>query len=197
MEKMILQASATLPTKWGKAQIRAYSTDSNDRMPLVALIFGKLSPTMVVRLHSECLTGDIFSSLKCDCGEQLHQSLSVLGKKGGVLLYLRQEGRSIGLINKLKAYNLQEKGANTIEANHQLGFGSDLRNYDSAVQVLKGLGIAEVHLLTNNPEKQKALEEAGIVVSKRLPIEVAPQKESLGYLKTKKDLMGHFLENID
>lgn len=193
MTKLKLQAKTLLPTNWGATEIRAYASESTDRMPLVVLIFGSLKTEMNVRLHSECLTGDLFSSLKCDCGQQLNYSLDYFKEHGGVLLYMRQEGRDIGLINKLKAYELQAKGADTIEANHQLGFGSDLRNYDHAAIILKDLGVEKVHLMTNNPDKKLALENAGIDVIQRIPVIIPPRPENESYLKTKRDGMGHMI----
>lgn len=193
MKTIQLQSEAQLPTRWGAAQIRTYAVDPGDRMPMVALIFSRPEHTMAVRLHSECLTGDAFGSLKCDCGDQLHQSLEYLGKHGGVLLYLRQEGRDIGLTHKIRAYALQDRGADTVEANHQLGFGSDLRNYEEAAAVLKDIGINAVRLLTNNPDKRHSLEQHGIQVIERLPLVIPPNDVNRGYLQTKKDVMGHLL----
>lgn len=193
MKAIKLQSKAQLPTRWGRAEIRTYANDEGERMPMVALIFGQLESPVAVRLHSECLTGDVLGSLKCDCGDQLHYSLEFLGKNGGVLLYLRQEGRDIGLTNKIRAYALQDLGADTVQANHQLGFGSDLRNYEDAANVLRDLGISSVRLLTNNPDKQKSLENLGIEVQERLPVVIPPNEVNKGYLQTKKDVMGHLL----
>jgi 3,4-dihydroxy 2-butanone 4-phosphate synthase/GTP cyclohydrolase II len=147
----------------------------------------------LVRIHSECITGDILGSCKCDCGKQLEQSLSLIAEEGGVLIYLRQEGRGIGLANKLKAYALQEQGLDTVDANHQLGLPVDSRNYAIAYQILKYFGIDAIRLLTNNPAKIAAVDRYGIKVVERVPLEVEPTKESHRYLKTKKERMGHLL----
>ncbi|VEB36706.1 bifunctional 3,4-dihydroxy-2-butanone-4-phosphate synthase/GTP cyclohydrolase II [Legionella cherrii] len=147
----------------------------------------------LVRIHSECITGDIFGSCKCDCGKQLEQSLSQIAAEGGVLIYLRQEGRGIGLANKLKAYALQEQGWDTVDANHQLGLPVDSRDYAIAYQMLKYFGIDAIRLLTNNPSKIAAVERYGIKVMERVPLEIEPTKESHRYLKTKKEKMGHLL----
>lgn len=147
----------------------------------------------LVRIHSECITGDIFGSCKCDCGKQLEQSLSMIAEEGGILIYLRQEGRGIGLANKLKAYALQEQGLDTVDANHQLGLPVDSRDYAIAYQVLKYFGIDAIRLLTNNPSKIAAVDRYGIKVTERVPLEIEPTKESHRYLKTKKERMGHLL----
>ncbi|KTD56344.1 riboflavin biosynthesis protein RibA [Legionella santicrucis] len=161
--------------------------------------FALVKPSVVanrvplVRIHSECITGDIFGSCKCDCGKQLEQSLSMIAEEGGVLIYLRQEGRGIGLANKLKAYALQEQGLDTVDANHQLGLPVDSRDYAIAYQVLKYFGIEAIRLLTNNPSKIAAVDRYGIKVTERVPLEIEPTKESHRYLKTKKERMGHLL----
>ena len=151
----------------------------------------------LVRVHSECLTGDIFHSKHCDCGDQLHLSLKMIAKRGcGVLLYMRQEGRGIGLANKIKAYALQEKGLDTVEANHELGFKSDLRDYGIGAQILVDLGLKEIELISNNPKKLVGLEGYGLKIIKRIPVETKPNKVNLKYLKTKKLKMGHLLGNL-
>ena len=146
-----------------------------------------------VRVHSECITGDVFGSTRCDCGEQLDASLKHINQHGGVLIYLRQEGRGIGLVNKLKAYNLQDEGFDTIVANHQLGFATDLRSYEAAITILKSFGIQRINLMTNNPEKLDAFENSGIHVESRIPIVISPVADNERYLQTKKDGMGHML----
>lgn len=148
----------------------------------------------LVRIHSECITGDILGSCKCDCGKQLEQSLSLIAAEGGILIYLRQEGRGIGLANKLKAYALQEKGLDTVDANNELGLPVDKRDYAIAYQILKHFGIDAIRLLTNNPLKISAVERYGVTVTERIPLEVEPTNESHRYLKTKKERMGHLLE---
>ncbi|QEY51016.1 3,4-dihydroxy-2-butanone-4-phosphate synthase [Legionella longbeachae] len=147
----------------------------------------------LVRIHSECITGDIFGSCKCDCGKQLEQSLTMIAEEGGILIYLRQEGRGIGLANKLKAYALQEQGLDTVDANHQLGLPVDSRDYAIAYQMLKYFGIEAIRLLTNNPSKIAAVDRYGVKVTERVPLEIEPTKESHRYLKTKKEKMGHLL----
>ena len=166
--------------------------DSSEHFVLVKPpLFGNQVP--LVRIHSECITGDIFRSCKCDCGKQLEQSLSLIAAEGGVLIYLRQEGRGIGLANKLKAYALQEEGLDTVEANLKLGLPADDRNYAIAYQMLKYLGIEALRLLTNNPLKIAAIERYGVTVTQRIPLETEPTNENRGYLKTKKDKLGHLL----
>ncbi len=152
------------------------------------------SGTPLVRVHSECITGDLFGSLKCDCGSQLHQSLTRIAKEGGVLIYLRQEGRGIGLANKLKAYALQEQGFDTVEANRQLGLPVDNRDYDVAFQILQHLGIHTIRLLTNNPEKVTSLLRHGIVIEERIGLESLPTEENFDYLKVKQEKLGHLLK---
>lgn len=148
--------------------------------------------TPIVRVHSECMTGDLFGSLKCDCGSQLHQSLARIAEEGGVLIYLRQEGRGIGLANKLKAYALQEQGFDTVEANQQLGLPVDNRDYEVAFQILRYLGIHQIRLLTNNPEKVAALVHYGTVIEERIGLESPPTQENFAYLKVKQEKLGHF-----
>jgi GTP cyclohydrolase II len=190
------QASATIPTLFGKFDLIAYSDNANDPMPHLAIVAEntQFDQPVAVRIHSECMTGDVFGSLRCDCGEQLDAALRYINQKGGVVIYLRQEGRGIGLINKLRAYNLQDTGLNTIDANTHLGFEADARQYTAAICILKDLGINQVHLITNNPEKVAALARSEIKVVDRIPIDIAPHDENRQYLLTKKDLMGHFLD---
>ncbi len=161
----------------------------------VALVRGDIShlkPTLV-RAHSECLTGDAFGSMRCDCGSQLQASLAMIAKEGGVLLYMRQEGRGIGLANKIRAYELQDQGLDTVEANHKLGFKEDQRDYGIGSQILKYLGVSEMRLLTNNPRKIYGLDGFGLKIVARVPIEMAPNQQNLNYLTTKRDKLGHLL----
>ncbi|PQL90074.1 GTP cyclohydrolase II [Apibacter sp. wkB309] len=192
------QAEANLPTEWGEFKIIAYSDNENDWMPHLAMISKNtdLRKTVNIRIHSECITGDLFHSKRCDCGKQLDAAMKYIHENGGVLLYLRQEGRNIGIINKLKAYNLQDKGLNTAEANIELGFPADARDFKIAVEILEDLGIQSVNLLTNNPEKISFIKDSSIKLVHRIPLEINPEKENLEYLKTKKDFFGHFLNNI-
>jgi GTP cyclohydrolase II len=190
------QIEAPLPTKYGNFRVLAYADRPDDPMPHLAFVSEQFDPSkpVLVRVHSECMTGDTFGSLRCDCGEQLSLAMEKVAKAQGVIVYLRQEGRGIGLINKLKAYNLQDSGLNTIDANTHLGFESDARQYDIAIQILLDLNIKSIQLLTNNPLKIKALEDSTIRVEGRVPLIVKPQKQNAHYLRTKKKLLGHLLE---
>jgi len=192
-------AEPIIPTQYGKFRAIAYRNKINGE-EYIALVEANLSrgySTTNARVHSECLTGDMFHSLKCDCGEQLDFSLKYIAERGGVLVYMRgQEGRGIGLANKLRAYELQEQGLDTVDSNLKLGFGVDLRNYALAAQILKNLGIKAVNLLTNNPHKVSQLEFYGIKVSKRIPIEIKPNQFNKKYLKAKRDKLGHLLKKI-
>jgi GTP cyclohydrolase II len=190
------QAEALIPTDWGNFNMVAYARRSDDHLPHLLLLHEKFDAhkqPILVRIHSECMTGDVFHSLRCDCGEQLAFAMKKAAEQGGIVIYMRQEGRGIGLINKLKAYQLQDKGLDTAQANIHLGFEADARNYDDAIYILKDLGISKVHLLTNNPLKINALEENGIEVLKREPIIIEPKAENANYLNTKKEVMGHLL----
>lgn len=189
------QVQAFLPTDWGNFNIIAYATSPDDLTPHVALVHENLDVTqpVLVRIHSECMTGDLFHSRRCDCGEQLDRALELAAEQGGVVIYLRQEGRGIGLINKLKAYNLQDKGFDTASANTHLGFEVDARQYDLAVEILHDLGIRKIRLLTNNPQKIEAIEHSGIEIISREPLIIEPKKENAAYLRTKQELMGHLL----
>lgn len=190
------QAEALIPTPWGLFNMVAFAESEGDWMPHIAMVhedFSKGDPTLV-RLHSECITGDLFGSRRCDCGEQLHTSLEMCAQEGGIVVYLRQEGRGIGIINKLKAYQLQDLGLNTIDANIHLGLEVDARQYDIAIEILKELGVEKIRLITNNPDKILALEKSSIEVIERVPIITSPRAENLDYLKTKQKQMGHFFD---
>jgi len=188
-------AEARLPSKYGEFKIVAYrsAVDPGEHIALTIGDWTENDPVLS-RIHSECLTGDVFGSLRCDCGEQMDLALQTLGQAGtGALLYMRQEGRGIGLHNKIKAYSLQDTGLDTIDANKELGFDSDLRHYDIAAQMLLDLGIKRIRLLTNNPKKVVGLTGLGVEIVDRVEIEVPPNDENLDYLETKKSRMGHFL----
>ena len=185
-------ASANLPTRFGTFEVFVY--DGAERKEHVALTLGVVDDgePVLVRAHSECLTGDVFGSSRCDCGEQLEHSLRFLREQGrGVLLYLRQEGRGIGLANKISAYALQEQGLDTVEANHALGLPEDMRDYRVAAEMLLDLGVRRARLLTNNPAKIEGLERYGVEVVERVPLRISPNPSNLGYLRTKREKMGH------
>ena len=193
MSKSSLLVSSRLPTIYGEFVMDAFDS-GRPEMPHLVLRNNRSEASVVnVRIHSECLTGDIFGSTRCDCGEQLATSLRYIEDHGGVLIYMRQEGRGIGLVNKMKAYNLQDQGMDTIVANHHLGFHADLRNYSEAIAVLKHLGITRINLITNNPEKLDAFEDSGITIENRIPILIDPRPENRQYLDTKKNALGHLL----
>jgi GTP cyclohydrolase II len=190
------QVATILPTRWGNFQIIAYAATPDEPMPHLALVSERTNfdQTVLVRIHSECMTGDVFGSKRCDCGEQLDVAMQKVAEKGGVIIYLRQEGRGIGLLNKLHAYNLQTNGMNTADANTHLGFEQDARTYTDAMLILKDLGIQKIQLLTNNPEKIKAFKGSGIKIMGRVPLVIAAQPENQAYFDTKKAVFGHFFE---
>ena len=192
-------AETILPTPYGEFKAIAFVNDIDDYEHL-ALVKGDINPEkeIMVRVHSECLTGDVFSSYRCDCGEQLKKAMSMVEKEGlGVVLYLLQEGRGIGLANKLKAYSLQDKGLDTVEANEELGFDADLRDYGVGAQILASLGVRKMRLITNNPKKIIGLEGYGLEVTGRVPIEIEPRPENLKYLLTKCQKLGHLMKTFE
>lgn len=192
-------AEAKLPTEYGEFRIIAFrSLASGEEFPV--LVKGELSADRPspVRVHSQCLTGDVFHSLKCDCGRQLDYAMRLIQEEGhGVIVYQMQEGRGIGITNKIRAYALQDTGQDTVEANLSLGFEADLRSYECCAEIMKQLGLRKIRLMSNNPEKIAALEQAGLEIVERLKIEVEPHEVSRHYLKTKKNKMGHLLEKVD
>jgi len=189
------EAEALIPTEWGSFNMIAYVSGVSDYSPDLALVHPELdiSKTVDIRIHSECITGDLFHSQRCDCGDQLHSAMEHLSQNKGVLIYLRQEGRGIGIVNKLKAYNKQDQGMDTIEANIALGLEVDSRKYNSAIAILQDLNINSIRLLSNNPEKIKAFENSPVQLIKRLPLEIKANKNNAGYLKTKRDNLGHLI----
>ena len=189
---------AKLPTQLGEFTIYGFrDVDSGEEA--VALVAGNPTPetAVLVRIHSQCLTGDVFASKRCDCGEQLDAAMSLIAKAdAGVLVYQQKEGRGIGLINKIHAYELQDEGLDTVAANLELGFEADLRDYHMPAEILKYLGATRIRLLSNNPEKVQGLEQEGITVEKRVPLEIPPNSLTRGYLKSKKEKLGHILKDV-
>lgn len=195
----ILGFEGTLPTPRPCDEANAGEQSKGEVEGLVALVMGDIhAAPPLVRIHSQCLTGDVFGSLRCDCRLQLELALGLIAQKGaGILLYEQQEGRGIGLMAKLKAYELQDQGLDTVEANEELGFAADCRAYELPAEVLKLLGVSQVRLITNNPEKVAALQSAGIAVTERVSAEVEPQESFERYLRTKQEKMGHFFDKMD
>ena len=195
-EKLVWRsATAEMPTVFGDFKLIAYENNL-DNLTHLALVYGELDPEIptLVRVHSECLTGDVFASLRCDCGNQLHQAMRQIADNGsGAVLYMRQEGRGIGLLNKIRAYELQDTGKDTVEANEALGFAADLRDYGVGAQIMVDLGLKKIRLLTNNPRKVKGLEGYDLNIVERVPLEIEPCEHNCGYLSTKKSKLGHYL----
>jgi 3,4-dihydroxy 2-butanone 4-phosphate synthase/GTP cyclohydrolase II len=189
-------AVANLPTEWGDFQIAAYRSLTTEE-EFVVLFKGEMRrdvPTLV-RIHSQCLTGDVFGSTKCDCGRQLHQTMQMIQQEGrGAIVYQQQEGRGIGIVNKIRAYALQDLGADTVEANERLGLAVDLRDYRQCAEILFDLGLCQVKVISNNPLKLQAVEEAGLQIVERVSIEVDSSEDAAGYLRTKKEKLGHLLD---
>lgn len=187
---------SNLPTAYGTFSIHTFADNSTQQMPHLALVHQDIDLTqpIIIRIHSECLTGDIFSSMRCDCGAQLDTAMETIGNEKGILLYLRQEGRGIGLINKMKAYNAQDEGMDTHEANVHLGFQPDERDFEIAIQMLVNLGVKEVKLLTNNPEKMEIFKDSSITLVERIPLIINANEVNQNYLETKRKKFGHLLK---
>jgi len=187
--------TANLPTEYGDFTAHVYECIKG--LHHIALVKGKIEKNkdILVRVHSECLTGDVFHSQRCDCNQQLDKALKIISEQGGVLLYLRQEGRGIGLLDKIKAYSLQDQGMDTVEANEKLGFKADMRDYTVGVQILADLGINKMRLMTNNPKKIEGLEKYGIEIIERIPLIIKPNTKNKKYLEAKKEKLGHYLED--
>lgn len=194
-----IQAEANVPTEYGNFRMIAFSEESTNWMPHMAIIAENtdFSKPINVRFHSECITGEVFHSQKCECGQQLDSAMKYMQENGGIIVYLRQEGRNIGIINKLKAYSLQEKGFDTVAANLELGLPADDRNFDIAIEILNILDVKNINLLTNNPEKVKFVEQSNITLNSRIPLQIPANDSSRGYLQTKKDFFGHLLDEQD
>ncbi|WP_185290536.1 GTP cyclohydrolase II [Chryseobacterium lactis] len=193
-----IQAQSKIPTDYGVFTVYAFSENEEDWSPHLVWVAENtdFSTTVNVRFHSECITGEVFHSKKCECGQQLDAAMKYMSENGGVIIYLRQEGRNIGIINKLRAYELQEKGWDTVEANLKLGLPADGRNFDVAVEMLNILKIRKINLLTNNPDKIRSIENSDIILNSRIPLEMDSNKENESYLAKKKKYFGHLLEKI-
>jgi 3,4-dihydroxy 2-butanone 4-phosphate synthase/GTP cyclohydrolase II len=190
-------AEARVPTEYGEFRMIGYQNDV-DTAEHVALVLGEIAgqPDVLVRMHSKCLTGDVFGSQRCDCGFQLHRAMELIGREGrGAIVYLDQEGRGIGLLNKLRAYALQDTGADTVQANERLGFAPDLRNYGIGAQILRDLGLSSIRVMTNNPRKLVGLEGYGLQIVERVPLLADPNQENRDYLQVKRDKLGHLLSH--
>ena len=190
-----IQAEANVPTEYGTFRMIAFSETEKDWMPHMALLAENtdFSKIVNVRFHSECITGEVFHSKKCECGQQLAAAMQYIQENGGIIIYLRQEGRNIGIINKLKAYSLQEKGLDTVQANLELGLPADDRDFSTAVEILEMLNVKDINLITNNPDKLNFVKGSNIKLHSRIPLEIPSNEENEGYLKTKKEFFGHLL----
>ncbi len=196
LPRVVVSARAKLPTNHGEFDIYAFETEDGRRLDDVAVVKGEVAgmAEVPVRVHSECLTGDVLGSNRCDCGEQLHEALQRFAQgERGILLYMRQEGRGIGIANKVRAYALQDEGLDTVDANRHLGFDDDLRRYDLAGSMITALGVTSIELHTNNPAKVEGLREAGVEVVRRVPLQVPAREENRTYLETKRRRLGHLL----
>ncbi|MBD8083419.1 GTP cyclohydrolase II [Chryseobacterium caseinilyticum] len=194
-----IQAEANVPTEHGTFRMIAFAENAEDWMPHMAIVAENTDFTQPinVRFHSECITGEVFHSQKCECGQQLDAAMKYMHENGGIVVYLRQEGRNIGIINKLRAYSLQEKGLDTVQANLELGLPADDRNFGVAIDILNNLGVKKINLLTNNPEKVRFVQESNIELNSRVPLQIPANDNSRGYLQTKKDFFGHLLDGND
>ncbi|PZU83694.1 MAG: GTP cyclohydrolase II [Chryseobacterium sp.] len=192
-----IQAQANVPTDYGEFKMMAFSEDDKNWMPHMALIAKNtdFEKPVNVRIHSECITGEVFHSQKCECGQQLNSAMKYMQENGGIIIYLRQEGRNIGIINKLKAYALQENGLDTVQANLELGLPADDRDFGVAVEMLENLDVKSVNLMTNNPEKIRFIKDSNIEFNSRIPLQIKSNESSADYLKTKKNFFGHLLDD--
>ncbi|WP_288437447.1 GTP cyclohydrolase II [Chryseobacterium culicis] len=193
-----IQAQSKIPTDYGLFTVYAFSENEEDWSPHLVLVMENtdFNKTVNVRFHSECITGEVFHSKKCECGQQLDAAMKYMSENGGLIIYLRQEGRNIGIINKLRAYALQEQGMDTVEANLKLGLPADARNFDVAVEMLNLLNVRKINLLTNNPDKIKSIENSEIILNSRIPLEIESNEVNESYLVKKKNYFGHLLEKI-